>query len=75
MPLTTSECVSLFVFCGNPNCLQGVDKPLAWLVIRNTMTCPSCGGVIDLQSGDNGLRIQKLAQTSASIYTSLGKLP
>jgi hypothetical protein len=74
MPLTSSECTSLFVFCHSPDCRQGVQKPLSWLIIHNSMPCPSCGAPINLESGDNGLRIQKLAETCASIDASLSKL-
>lgn len=74
MSLTMSERVSLFVRCDNPNCGQGVEKLLAWLIIRNTMTCPNCGGAIDLQAGDNGLAIQKLAEMCASLDAALDKL-
>ena len=74
MGLSTSERVGLLVRCGNADCGKSVEKPLAWLVVRNSMECPACGGAIDLQSGDNGLRIQKLAQACASIDADLGKL-
>jgi hypothetical protein len=74
MGLTTSECVSLFVFCGNPDCRQGVEKALAWLITENRMACPSCGAVINLESGDNGLRIQKLGEACASIDAARSKL-
>lgn len=74
MGLTTSECTSLFVFCENPDCGQGVEKLMAWLIVTNRMPCPICGGPINLESGNNGLRIQKLAQTCASIDADIGKL-
>ena len=74
MGLSTSERVALLIRCDNPDCFQGVEKLLSWLIIRNTMPCPSCGSVIDLQGGDNGLLIQKLAETCASIDASISKL-
>jgi hypothetical protein len=75
MDLTTSEVVSLLIKCDSPSCGQASEKSLAWLIIHNTMSCPSCGAAIDLQSGDNGLRIQKLAQACAGIDISIGKSP
>ena len=71
MGLSTTEVVSLLIKCENPACNQASDKPLAWLIVHNTMTCPACGSSINLQTGDAGLRIQKLAQACASIDISL----
>jgi hypothetical protein len=74
MGLNTTERVSLIIRCDNPDCGQGIEKLLAWLITVNGMSCAHCGGAINLESGDNGLRIQKLAQACASIDASLSKL-
>jgi len=75
MPLTMIERTSLFVFCENPECRQGVEKLLAWLIVTNGMPCPGCVRPINLESGDNGFRIQKLAKACASIDAEMNQLP
>jgi hypothetical protein len=73
MGLSTAERVFLFVRC--PNCeTKSVDKPLAWLIGKDEMICPNCRALINLESGDNGLRIQKLARTCAEIDQSISEL-
>ena len=74
MVINTADNVSLAIQCSNPSCGQSVHKPLGWLITVNRMPCPECGEIINLESGDNGLRIQKLAQACASIDASLSKL-
>ena len=71
MPLTSAERVSLIVRCDS--CGEGIEKLLAWLVSVNDMTCPHCSGAINLKTGDNRLRIQKLAEACAGIDASLSK--
>ena len=71
MPLTSAERVSLIVRCDS--CREGIEKLLAWLVSVNDMTCPYCSGAINLKTGDNGIRIQKLAEACAGIDASLSK--
>jgi hypothetical protein len=73
MGLDTAERVSLIIRCDNPDCGQGIEKLLAWLVTVSCIACPYCGGSINLESGDNGLHIQKLAQACASIDASLSE--
>jgi len=73
MGLSTSERVSLFVRCDNADCGQSVQKPLSWLIIRNSMACPSCGSEINLQSGDNGTSIQVLGNACAGLDAVLSK--
>jgi hypothetical protein len=74
MSSTMSDRVSLIVRCDNPDCGQGIEKVLGWLITVNRMACPHCGSTINLEGGYNGLAIQKLAQTCASIDAALDKL-
>ena len=73
MGINTASQVYIIVRCDNRSCGQGIEKQLAWLITVNRMPCPACGNTINLESGDNGLRIQKLAQTCASIDADLSK--
>lgn len=72
MALTAAEKIRVHVNC--QNCGQTTDKALAWLVIHDAMPCPSCGGSIDLQSGENGFLIQKLGQHAATLDPTLTKI-
>ncbi len=69
MEPSTSDCVSLRVFC--PHCDQATEKTVSWLIVLNSMACPSCSKTIDLQFGDNGLRIQELAKKCVAIDVAL----
>ena len=54
--------------CGNK-----AEKPLAWLIDENVMTCGQCGNGIDLKSGDNGRRIQEVAHEADRLQAALTK--
>ena len=69
MPLTTSDHVSLRVVC--QHCDQATAMFLSWLVVHDNMRCSHCSGVIDLQTGNNRLRIQELAEKCAAIDSKL----
>ena len=71
MAFSTSDCVSLRVFC--PHCNQATAQLLSWLIVHSHMPCASCSGVIDLQIGDNGLRIQELAEKCEAIDAALSE--
>ncbi len=71
MALVTSDRVSLRVLC--PHCDHATAMFLSWLVVHNDMPCANCSGVIDLQIGDNGLRIQELAEKCEAIDVALSE--
>lgn len=68
----TSKSVSVSLQC--PHCREKSQQVLARLITKNRTRCPNCSGVIDLETGDNGLRIQKLAQACQEIDAAISKL-
>lgn len=58
-----------------PHCGKTFEELLTRLVMKNSIACPSseCGLTINLEAGDNGLRIQKLAQACSEIDVAISK--
>ncbi len=65
MSSPVSHQVRLAMHCAA--CGQTSEESLSRLVTINRMSCGHCGAVIDLESGDNGLLVQKFAHTAADI--------
>ncbi|MBI4725365.1 MAG: hypothetical protein HY765_10420 [Rhodomicrobium sp.] len=72
MPLSTAETTYLNIRC--PVCCQHTRKPVAWLVLKDKMTCMGCSSVIDLKSADNQGLIKDAAEYCARMDATLSKL-
>jgi hypothetical protein len=72
MTLTTAERTALLITC--TACGQATEKPVAWLIAVDDMTCMPCGRPIDLKSANNRTLIQETADNCARIDAALAKL-
>ena len=48
-------------------CGHRTEQTIAWLTVHNNMSCGGCGAVINLESGENAIVIDKLSQQCADI--------
>src|SRR5215469_17030748 len=67
MGFNVANTTSTMVCCSNPAQPHLIEKTLAWLEARKNFPCPYCGAAIDLQNGDNHLRIRELLKTCANL--------
>ena len=68
--LSSAESVELRVIC--PNCCAAPQYLLATLMKMDSLPCKECDGEIDLKSGENRLKLQKLSEACASIDAAIG---
>ena len=71
MPLSTAETTYIDIRC--PNCTQHTQKLLAWLVLKDNMTCKGCGAFIDLKATENRILIKEFADLCARMDATFGK--
>ncbi len=69
--MNTSRNLTYGITC--PHCSHNTPKTIAWLVVHNEMTCANCVAVINLQSGNDAIAIQELAQKCTSLDTTFTK--
>jgi len=70
MTQRTAERTFLAIPC--PKCGHAFQESIARLVPKNGVACPKCGGLIDLQSGNNAaFLIQKLADECNTLDRTL----
>ena len=56
-----------------PHCSKTTPKTIAWLTVQNKMTCEHCGGLIKLETGNNAIAIQELAEQCAGLDATFAK--
>jgi len=65
------DTINLSIKC--PKCGNQTEKPLAWLIKEDIMTCGQCSNPINLKGGDNGRRIQEVAHEADRLQAALTK--
>ena len=68
-----AELILLKLRCPAPQCVHQFQKVIADLVDRTTVTCPSCGGAIDIQ--EHKRAIEHISVTAAQLDTFGRKRP
>lgn len=71
MPLITAETTYLEISC--PNCTQPTAKSVAWLAVKDNMTCKGCSAFIDLRTPENRLLINEFAELCSRMDATLGR--
>ena len=71
MPLSTAETTYLEIRC--PACAQPTQKPVAWLVLKDNMTCKACSAFIDLKAAENRIIIKEFAELCSRMDATFGR--
>ena len=72
MPLATAETTYLEICC--PSCAQHTPRTVAWLVLKDNMTCKGCSAFIDLRTAENRILIKEFAELCSRMDATFGRL-